>query len=155
MSYLFLLEDLEVLDKKIEENKQRMQEALKRIGNSCKEASDTFHDNFAFEQAQRDAEIWSKRVRELILIRNNVEVVYPTDFKDGRVNIGRIVVIKDEDTDQTREFQVGSYMILDEERNAISYNSPIAQFIIGAVIGEIREGVIVGKKKKFKIIKIK
>lgn len=153
MPYYFLPEDLEVLDKKIEENKQRMQEALKRIGDSC-DGGSTWHDNFPFEQAQRDAELWSTRLRGLISIRNNIEVVYPIDFKEGRVNIGRIVTIRDEDNDQTREFQIGSYMILDEERNAISYNSPIAQLIMGAVIGEVREGVI-GGKKKFKIINIK
>lgn len=154
MSYLFLREDLETLGKKIEENKTRLKEALKRISDSCNGGS-TWHDNFDFEQAQRDAAMWSIRVRELISIRNNMKVVSPEDFRSDEVNIGRTVTIQDKDTDEIKTFQIGSFMVLDEERNAISYNTPLAKAIIGAKIGEIREVETAQNKRKVKIIEIK
>jgi len=154
MSYLFLDEDFIDFEKKLEENKERMEAALKRIGNSCKEASDTYHDNFGFEQAQRDAEMWSNRFRSLLSIRNNIEIVYPEDFLKDEVAIGRIVAIKDENSGEIKTFKIGSYMIVDEKKNSVSYDAPLSRLIMWAKVGDIREGKIGSKTRRFKIIKI-
>lgn len=37
----------------------------------------------------------------------------------------------------------------------ISYMSPLGKLLIGAELGEIREGVIGNKKKRFEILEIK
>lgn len=154
MSYLFLLDDLDALDKKINENKKRLSEALKRIGDSCDEGGDTWHDNFAFEQAQRDAEIWSHRIRDLNSIRREAAVVYADDFEKGFATIGKLITIVDIETGEEKKFRIGSYMVVDESKESISYVTPLANLIMNAREGEIKEGKIGGKKRKFKILKI-
>lgn len=137
----------------INENKKRIKEHLKEIGASCKEGGDTWHDNFAFEQAHRDVHVWLGNLQKLNSIRANAELIY-VDYLDDKVDIGRIVTIKDEDTAKKKRFQVGSYMVLSKKQNVISYGVPLSQIIMGARVGEVREGEVLGKKKKFKIIKI-
>ena len=45
-------------------------------------------------------------------------------------------------------------MILDEEKNSVSYDAPLSRLIMRAKVGDIREGKIGLKTKRFKIIKI-
>ncbi len=155
MDYLFLPEDLKMLDEKINGINERVKKALKRIGDSC-DGGDSWHDNFSFEQAQRDAEMWSNQLRALIAVKNNAKVVYPEDFRRDKVNIGKTVTTKYEGDDSTMTFRVGSYMVLNKEKsNAISYKTPLVKAILGAKVGEIREARIAGKNKKIKIVQIK
>ena len=41
-----------------------------------------------------------------------------------------------------------------QEEEVISYNTPLAQMLIGGRVGETREAIIVGKKQSFHILKI-
>lgn len=150
--YYFLKEDFEDLIEKITGLTNQIRKIGQEMGASCKEGAETFHDNFAFEDGERQQYMLSKRLVELIRIRNNARVISPN--KDSaRVSIGKTIILKDEYTGKTQSVRIGSYMVL-KNGNAISYNSPLARILIGAKVGEIRNGKIGGREKKFSIIKI-
>jgi len=152
--FYFLREDFEGLNAQIDKICEKIKEIGQEMGRSCKEGAETFHDNFAYENGERQQYMWSTRLRELIRIRNNARVVTPEGRSD-KVSIGRTVTIRNETADEVQILKIGSYMVFKERsQNVISYNAPLARLLIGAEVGERREGNIGGKKKIFQIIKI-
>jgi len=152
--FYFLKEDFEELNAQIEKLCKKIREIGQEMGKSCQEGAETFHDNFAHEDGERQQYMWSNRLRELIRIRNNACVVDP-DSRDDKISIGRLVTIEDEATGKTSTFRIGSYMVLKvQERSTFSYNSPLVRMLIGAKKDETRKGVVAGKKKVFQILKI-
>lgn len=151
--FYFLEEDFEGLDAEINIILEKIKEIKKRIGESCKDGADTWHDNFGFEDGQREYSMWSKRLQELLYIKANAKVITP-DFVNEKVDIGRVVTIQDEIKDKIQTFKIGSYMVF-KGQNKISYKAPLAIILINGKVGERRKGVIGGKIKIFKILKIK
>ena len=49
--YFFLKQDLEALDARIQELRDKLDETLKEGGESTRQSSETWHDNFPFEEA--------------------------------------------------------------------------------------------------------
>lgn len=92
----FLREDLDVLDQKIEETREQIKKALREIGDSCQQGSETSHDNPGFEEGQRAVTMWSRQLRSLAKIRNGALIVPPpAPPLDGKIRIGHIVTVKD------------------------------------------------------------
>lgn len=152
MQYSFLAEDYAALDRQIENQKDRMRETGKEMGDSCKEGAETFHDNFAFEDGERTQRMISQRLRELTQIRNHARVVQPAP--PGRVGIGRTVILEDESGEQ-HTYRVGSYMTFTPDDTVVSYASPLARLLIGAKPGDIRKGVVAGQHKKYTVLEVK
>uniref|UniRef100_A0A831Z359 Transcription elongation factor GreA/GreB C-terminal domain-containing protein n=1 Tax=candidate division WWE3 bacterium TaxID=2053526 RepID=A0A831Z359_UNCKA len=151
--FYFLREDLEDLDIRIAELRSWLENTAQSIGQSAG-GEGAWHDNFAFEEAHRQHSMHTKRLEELQKIRDQAQLVDP-EVSTEAIAIGKTVTIIDEETDEARSFQIGSYMILDKHRTAVSYAAPLAQLIYGARIGEVREGVIGGTLKRYKIIEIR
>lgn len=152
--YYFLKEDFDMLNAEIEKLANRIKEIGHEMGKSCQEGAETFHDNFAYEDGERQQYMWSTRLRELIRIRNQARVLLEPP-KENTATIGRIVTVEDENTGETQVMKIGSYMVLaKEEGEVISYNAPLARMLIGGRVGDTRESVIAGKKKSFRILKI-
>lgn len=144
--YYFTKEDFTTLNTEISAICDRIKEAGKEMGDSCREGAETFHDNFAYEEGERQQFMWSKQLRELVRIRNRSRIVEPQ--KGRKVSIGSLVTTRDETTGEERRFKVGSYMTFGKyDGTVISYNAPLARMIIGAEVGDIREGTISGTKK--------
>lgn len=150
--FYFTREDFQELNEQMEKICDKIKEIGQEIGKSCQEGADTFHDNFAYEDGERQQYMWSNRLRELIRIRNNSRVITP-DLNRDTVSMGRTITIRNEMTGETKTFKVGSYMVLKDSKT-ISYNAPFVRPLIGAKIDETRESVIGGHKKIFKILKI-
>lgn len=154
--YYFLKEDFEALNAEISKIADKIKEIGKEMGKSCQEGAETFHDNFAYEDGERQQYMWSGRIRELIRIRNQVRVVLKPDNGD-RVSLGTTVTVEDEDAGEVRTIKIGSYMVLAEQtgrQEVISYNAPLARMLVGKKVGEIGEATISGKRKSFLILKI-
>jgi transcription elongation GreA/GreB family factor len=152
--YYFLPEDFEKLNEKIAEICDKIKEIGKEMGESCREGAETFHDNFAYEDGERQQAQQANRVRQLIGIRNNSRVVTTQSQKDSNsVSIGKTVDLQDE-TGQKHTYVIGSYLTFTEEEHVISYNSPLARLIIGARVGDVKTGQIGHSKKTFTIMKI-
>lgn len=150
----FLNEDLEALDAKIGEMRSKLEETLKEGGESTRQSSETWHDNFPFEEAQRQFSLLAGQLQKLVDIRKKAKLIDASASSD-KVKIGSVVTIRDESSDELKIFKIGSFLALSGENSKIiSYNSPLAQIIMGAKIGEARSGKIGIAEKSFKVIKI-
>lgn len=156
MHYFFTKEDYECLLQEIARICDRIKDAGKEMGQSCKEGAETFHDNFAYEEGERQQIMWSNRLRELIKIKNMARVITSIDSSDI-VSLGRTITIHDTNTGHRKRLKIGSYMVFcksDKHTPTISYAAPLAKLLIGASAGDTREGVISGKKHIYLIEKI-
>lgn len=150
--FLFLREDLKTLEERIAEASERVKEALKLIGEGAESDSNTWHDNVAYDEGQRQNDMWSGRVQELVSVRRNAKIVeIPQD--NNVVRVGKTITIRDETTGETQTFQIGSYLVL-SERNAVSYHAPLGRLLLGARAGDVREGHVGPTKRKFKVLAI-
>ena len=149
MIYYFLKEDFDELNRKIYKFVEKLKNISLEIGRDCHEDRGIF----TFEEGERQKQILSARLRELIQIKNNAKIVM-TGVKTDKISVGKRVTLKDEVTGRIQTYNIGSYMILAKKENTISYNTPIARLLIGAQVDEVRSGEIAGKKRNFRILKI-
>jgi len=138
MTYYFLKEDLYELDLKISRIKKEIGFYQKEKGLSTTQSSETWHDNYGFEESERQIKrLWSQ-LQELTDIKNHSEII---DIKkhDEKTGIGKIIKIKDLKSNKEKQILIGSYLVF-KNKNAISYNSPLAQNLRGAKKGETING---------------
>ncbi len=152
-TFAFLEDDYQDFLKKIQELEEELDKTLGEIGDSTDDSGNTWHDNFAFEEGNRKADMVSKRLRDLTAIRRRAEVVKPSPNR-GEVILGRKVTFRDEETGEVKIQKIGSYLISGSTKDSISYNSPLAQLLMFGKTSEVKTGEIAGKEKKFKILKI-
>lgn len=152
MKFYFLREDFEKLTEQICEINNRIREIGQEMGKSCQEGAETFHDNFAFEDGERQQQMWSKRLGELLEINKNAAIIDSFD-QSRRVGIGSRVTTVDFETGEEKTVFIGSYQVFGNN-GRISYNSPLGRILLGAEEGDIVSGEIAGKEKKFEIISI-
>jgi len=152
--YYFTLEDLEGLKQTMENIHNKVRDVGKEMGLSCQEGADTFHDNFAYEDGERQQIMLTRRYVELKKILNNAILAEKTD-QINQAALGNVVTYIDLDTDEEKTIEIGSFMIFQENNGyLVSYTSPLGKMIIGAKKGDIKNGRIGGKAKKIEIIKI-
>ena len=151
----FLKEDLEALDRRIEETKKEIEKALREIGDSCQQGAETSHDNPGYEEGQRAAAMWSNYLRQLLLVRKDASLVEHTmSPTDGKVRIGCLVTVKYLDTGEEKSFRVGSAMVFDDTGYRVSYKAPLGQAVLNAMIGEVVEAVIGDKRKRLLLLSV-
>jgi len=157
--FLFTREDYEALCRKIEEIEQKVKEYTANVGHAVDSAGDQWHDANLY-YVQRMSESWSENLRDLLRIKMRSRVVTGPPPRDGKVWLGKIVKIRDLESGEILFCEISSYMVFELEREKekkpkrISYMSPLGKLLIGAKVGEIREGIIGDKKKSFQIIEI-
>jgi transcription elongation GreA/GreB family factor len=121
---------------------------------SAQQTSETWHDNFMFEDSARQINMYSSRLEELIKLKEKIKIVDPPKNKN-KISIGSTIVIKDEN-EKIKTFKIGSYMVLkNNDKNTISYKSPIAATLLKAKIGKIVKLKIGDKEKTFEVLEIK
>lgn len=152
--FLFLKEDLEVLDKRIEELKRQVNELSREGGEMTRQTSETWHDNAPFEESMRQYRNAAKRLKELVRVRQGAEMVEPT--KGKMVGIGKKVKVRDEVTGEIKEFVVGSYMMFGEVQKPerLSYEASFVKIVMGAKVGIVRKGMIGGKEKELAVLAV-
>jgi transcription elongation GreA/GreB family factor len=157
MRYYFFREDLRALEEQLEAIKKRVGEIGKEMGESCEEGAETFHDNFTYEEGERQQIMLTKRYSELNSIRQQAIIVAP-EPNQGRVAMGRTITIENEETGTQQIFKIGSYRVakeLDENGiRVISYDAPLAKAFIGKQQDDEGTCFIRGKKNNFIIVKI-
>ena len=152
MNYYFLREDIGKLSEQIHEIDARIKAIGQEMGASCEEGAETFHDNFAFEEGERQQQMWSQRLKELVDIYNHSQISKPSGTAE-RVGIGCEVTIADLESGEEKTIKIGSYMTFNGN-GAVSYNAPLARMLLGAESGEVRKGEIAGKIRKFEVVDI-
>jgi transcription elongation GreA/GreB family factor len=153
MAYRFLRKDYDALLAKIEELAGALREAGQEKGRWAHQSAETWHDNFGYEEEQRQEWTLSDRLEDFVEMKNDAEIMQwrPTD----EVDIGSRVTIRDTRTDEERTFVVGSYQVLDpQHENEVSYAAPLAKPFIGATVGEEREVTIGDESSLFRVVSI-
>lgn len=146
----FLTEDMKKLEARVFWLHQEIKRLGAMIGLSCDVSGETFHDNFDYEEGNRQMMMWSEEIKKLNAIKRRVKIIVPQVTGDT-VSIGRTVkIIKN---GQIMEIKIGSYLTFSPETT--SYASPLIKLIFGARAKETREGLIRGQKTKVKIMEIK
>jgi transcription elongation GreA/GreB family factor len=148
--YYFLPDDFQDLETAIQKIHDRLTTFGLEIGESCLEGSETFHDNFVYEDNSRLMRMWSQKMEQLSDIRKYAVIIAPPP--STRVSMGRTVTIKDEEGKQ-QAMLIGSFMVFDRP-DRISYSSPLAKILIGASAGDVRTGKISEDMRSFEIIDV-
>jgi transcription elongation GreA/GreB family factor len=152
MKFYFLREDFEKLTALIGEVSDRIRVIGQEMGASCQEGAETFHDNFAYEEGERQQRMWSTRLKELLDINRNAAIIEGSD-PGQQVGIGSRVTIAEIETGEEKTVFIGSYQVFSNS-GRISYNSPLGKMLLGGEEGEVVVGEIAGKEKKFEIVAV-
>lgn len=152
MKFYFLRQDFEKLTALISEVSDRIREIGREMGVSCREGAETYHDNFAYEEGERQQRMWSKHLKELLDINLNAAIVEEPGAAD-RVGIGSRVTVVELESGKQRTVFIGSYQVFGND-GKISYSSPLGKMLLGGEEGDVVVGEIAGKEKKFEIVSV-
>jgi transcription elongation GreA/GreB family factor len=157
-TFYFYRKDLIALEKRLHELKDLVKKASQETSDAAGLSVD-WHDNFGYEQGQRDKEMWSSEYLKLKAIRDHAQLIDDIPYR-GIVTMGRSVTIQDKNSGEILRLKIGSYMLLNKVDDMsdgyqeISYSAPLAQLIMLGEEGQERTGDIGGESKTIKILKI-
>lgn len=152
-AYFFTPRGIERLRKRIDDARR----AYKTVCEDNPEAresgdSSVWHDNFAFEENQRQMHQLARRVRDLEAMLSSAIVVLPHEAPPGRVGVGSRVTFTVDDDE--RCCTVVGYDDGDPPSNRLSYNSPLGLALLGASVGDEREVVLAGRTRVVSVVEI-
>ena len=149
--YYFLPDDFTRLLERIQRYSQQVVEIGQEMGRSCEEGAETFHDNFAFEDGERQQRMLSNHLEKLMRIHRQAQIVRPPD--NGCVRIGSRTTVRDQETGKEQQLCIGSYLVFEQE-GVISYRSPLAQLLMGGVVGEERSDFVRTEWRTYLILEV-
>jgi transcription elongation GreA/GreB family factor len=114
--------------------------------------SSGWHDNFAFEENQRQMHQLARRVQELEGMLGRVTLVAPLQVAPDRVVLGAAVTWRDVHDDDARTVWIAGYEDGDPAHGRLSYDSPLGRQILGATVGETRSIVVAGRRREVEIV---
>lgn len=120
----------------------------------AREAGDNsgWHDNFAFEDNQRQMHQLARRVRDLEQVRAQARMIELPRGEVVRVAIGTRVTYQIDGDPSARTCWIASWDDGDPTVNRVSYNSPIGRALLGAETGEHREMAIGGRLRRVAVV---
>lgn len=137
IKYFFLEEDFLLLLKKLDYIKNEIQRIGDEVGESCAE-SESYHDNFCYEEGSRQQRLWKDHLRYLQNIKNNSEVIQKP-LANGVISIGSIVDMLNSEGEIITK-RIGSYINFSDDN--LSYDSPIGKALIGKSVNhEVRKKI--------------
>lgn len=101
--------------------------------------SSVWHDNFAYEENQRQMHQLAQRVRELEAYVDRMEVVPTCVVPPETVRVGSRVRVSLADDGQDRIFAIAGFADGDPAAGRVSYTSPLARSLVGAQEGDLRQ----------------
>jgi len=113
--------------------------------------SSVWHDNFAFEENQRQMHQLARRVRDLEHLVASMELVPPAVEPPERVRVGCTVLVTFLDDDTERRFYVAGYEDGAPEDGRLSYTAPLARVVLGAEEGDTRVLRLKGRRRTLEI----
>lgn len=124
---------------------QRLQDTRARYDAVCASNEDAagagdssvWHDNFAYEDNQRQMHQLARRVRDLMHVLSVAELAH-TPNPPRRVCLGCAVTVLDLEDDTEQRYVIGGWEDSDAALNRIAYNTPLASALIGAEEGDER-----------------
>ncbi len=93
-------------------------------------------ENADYAAAREEQSFVEGRIKELEAYLENVELI-EADSKKSEVVIGSVVKIWDEDTEEEELYRIVGSQESDPTKGRISNNSPMAQALLGAKVGQV------------------
>ena len=111
-----------------------------------------WHDNFAYEENQRQMHQLARRLRDLMNVQRRLEVVAPSPSA-ARVSFGCAVLVEGEDGEVER-LVIGGYEDGDPDLRRLAYTAPLALALAGAEPGDTRQVRVGGKARELTVLSI-
>jgi len=116
--------------------------------------SSVWHDNFAYEENQRQMYQLARRVRELENAIDRLEVVSAYQVAPDTVRLGCSVRVHFDDDGTERTFFLAGWADGEPSQSRISYLSPLGMALVGAKEGDNRTLTVAGEKKEIEVCEI-
>lgn len=121
------------LSRELEEVAEVLRVAMLSIGGTG--GTSDWHENFAYEQAHRDVEFHSIRLRMLEKRLTDVELIQPRTNIDD-IGIGNSVMVQFSDMEEPEVFTILGEADSGTKEGWISYLSPLGRNLIGRMKGD-------------------
>lgn len=133
----FLAVDLAWLDEQIEDNKEQIRIAKELGQESTEQSSESWHDNYNFEESQRQLKMHLNNLQRLSNAKEKAELVEPLANSEV-VTVGCVVSTRSGPTGPVNDLHVGSFMVSDTLRQLgmMSYESPAVADLVGRRVGD-------------------
>lgn len=157
LQFLFFDEDYEALKQKIEGIREQVRETQRLSAESVEQSSESWHDNYTFEEAQRQLKMLLNHLGGLSKTMEHARVVSRPSAVPPAVDLGTAVKYTNLTAGFTDDVVVGSYMVLDatlEESGYISYDTPLARILMGVKEGDVRTGELGGRHVELRVDEI-
>lgn len=148
----FIQRDYDALAEYVDSVAREIRRVQGETAESTEQTSETWHDNFMFEEGERQMLILSERLANVNDTLARAVVVEPR--ADGSAGVGNVVEVIDETTGETRAIEIGSYLLLEQRPGIASYASPLGKLLYDARVGDVRAGVVGSTDRRFRITSI-
>ena len=115
--------------------------------------SSVWHDNFAYEENQRQMHQLARRVRDLEAQLAAARVVPLPDAAPEVVCLGALVTVLIDATEKQRWFIAG-FDDGDAAVGRLSYNSPLGEAVLGSEEGDTLDLVLRGTRRRVEVVSI-
>ena len=137
-----------------EELRQRQQVERPRIIQAISEARalGDLSENAEYHAAKEAQSMNEGRVLELESLISRAEVIDVSKLSGNRVKFGATVKLVDEDTDETKTYQIVGEPEADVRSGRVSVTSPIARALMGKTVGDTVEVTTPGGGKSYQVV---
>lgn len=149
--YLFLPEDLAALRARMAKIASDIQELQETMAESTRQSSETWHDNFMFEEGNRQMDVFHKELEQLSHVASYAHLV---ESNDPENLIGKTIRYRDLTSGSEHEVILGSYLLLAPRQKTASYNSPLGKIFMQAQHDKVISGMIGDELRSFMILDI-
>jgi transcription elongation GreA/GreB family factor len=148
------------ISEQIEKVKREQDEMGKELGEVNHQGSETWHDNFAANNIQRNSVVVSKRGHMLAEVQSSaVELDYPDDI--GEITLGSIVVLMFGDEDKTVPAMLTGFASDSasmgptfEGITLFTVKSPLGARLLGARAGEVVDFEVNGDHRTVRVVSV-
>jgi len=116
--------------------------------------SSVWHDNFAYEENQRQMHQLAQRIRELEMLQSRMQLVPVSQERLELIRIGACVRVRYEEDAREQTVFIGGYEDGEPAADRISYNSPLAKALLGRRPGEQIEAQIGARRRSLEIVEL-
>jgi transcription elongation factor GreA len=139
-----------------EELRWRQQEERQRIIDAISEARahGDLSENAEYHAAKESQSLNEGRINELEDLIARADVIDISKLSGDKIKFGATVELVDEDTEETRVYQIVGDQEADVKSGRISISSPIARALIGKTVGDSVEVNAPGGPRGYEIVKL-
>jgi transcription elongation GreA/GreB family factor len=151
----FLRQDLDDLQSAIESLRAEIRRVKAESAEATEQSSETWHDNFTFEEAQRQLRMLLNQLAGLSRALERAEVVEPP-ADPVKADVGTLVRLRDLDSGEFDVVVLASAMVGRRlsELGCVSYQSPLGALLYGAVSGQERTGRVGSRERRVLVLAV-